>query len=85
MANQIPPSPILELPQELILRVAAYLNTVELGALRRTCHGIETSLFDSFAREFFTKRQFMLEQNSLEALVGIADHPTLSPYLTGKR
>jgi hypothetical protein len=38
-------------------------------------------LFDSFAKEFFTKRQFMVEHVSLQALVAIARHPTLSPYL----
>ncbi|KAK5173935.1 uncharacterized protein LTR77_002616 [Saxophila tyrrhenica] len=72
---------ILRLPPELVLRVSSYLTTTELGSLRATCKQIEAHIFDSFAREFFTKRQFMIEQVSLEALVGIANHKTLAPYL----
>ncbi|KAK3716313.1 hypothetical protein LTR37_006463 [Vermiconidia calcicola] len=73
---------ILRLPPELVLRVSSNLNTPDLGAFRRTCKQIETNLFESFAREFFTKRQFMIEHVSLAALVGIANHKTLAPYLT---
>jgi hypothetical protein len=74
---------ILRLPPELLLRVANRLNTFELGHFRRTCKYVETSLFEPFAREFFTKRQFMIEDVSLQALVGIANHRNLSRYLTG--
>lgn len=70
-----------KLPQELIVRTASHLTTPELGSLRRTCKHIEACLFDSFAREFFRKRQFMIEEVSLQALVDIANHKTLSPYL----
>jgi hypothetical protein len=38
-------------------------------------------MFPCFAREFFTKRQFMLEEHSLEALIHIANHPNLCKYL----
>lgn len=74
---------MLRLPPELMLRVSSFLNTPELGHFRLSCKTVESNLFDSFAREFFTKRQFMIEQVSLEALVGIASHKTLSPYLSG--
>lgn len=76
-------APLLRLPPELMLRVSYHLNTIELGNFRLACKRIETSLFESFAREFFTKRQFMIEHHSLEALHGIASHKTLAPYLTG--
>lgn len=49
-------SPLLNLPQELLIRVASFLTTPELGQLRGTCKGIESSLFESFAYEFFHKR-----------------------------
>ncbi len=39
------------------------------------------ALFNSFSREFFRKKQFMLSDRSLQALVDIAHHPTLSPCL----
>lgn len=76
--------PLLRLPSELLLRVSSYVDTVDLGSLRLTCKQIETSLFNSFAREFFTTRRFMIEQVSLEALVGIANHVALGPHLTGE-
>ncbi|CAF9909463.1 MAG: hypothetical protein GOMPHAMPRED_006768 [Gomphillus americanus] len=74
-------NPILDLPQELVIRIASHLTTVELGSLRRSCKHIERYLFKSFAKEFFTKRQFLIEHESLEALLGIANHPGLSPNL----
>ncbi|KAK4900697.1 hypothetical protein LTR27_002413 [Elasticomyces elasticus] len=73
--------PMLSLPPELILRISSTLTTPELGCFRRTCKQVEVQLFDSFAREFFTKRQFMIEHPSLQALVGIANHPVLSKHL----
>lgn len=74
---------LLRLPPELMLRISLYSTTLELGNFRLSCKQVETNLFESFAREFFTKRQFMIERVSLEALVGIANHKTLAPYLTG--
>jgi hypothetical protein len=75
---------LLRLPPELMLRISAHFTTLDLGSFRLTCKQVETNLFESFAREFFSKRQFMIEQVSLEALVGIANHKTLAPYLKGK-
>ena len=75
---------LLRLPPELMLRISTHLTTQELACFRLTCKQVETNLFESFAREFFTKRQFMLEEVSIQALVGIANHKTLAPYLKGK-
>ena len=85
MANSPPASTdvsLLGLPQELLVRVATFLTTEELNPLRCSCKHIERQLFDTFAREFFTKRQFMVEHESLEALVGISKHPGLASKLT---
>lgn len=73
---------LLQLPPELLLRTSDHLTTSEFGHLRLTCKAIESTLFDTFAKEFFTKRQFMIEHNSLRALLDIANHPTLSQWLT---
>ncbi|KAG9971971.1 hypothetical protein KCU98_g13542, partial [Aureobasidium melanogenum] len=73
---------LLDLPPELLLRVSAFLTTSELGKFRLTSKNIEAVLFDSFAREFFTKKQFMLEQLSLQALIDISNHPTLASRLS---
>jgi len=73
---------LLKLPPELLLRISAHLTTPELGMFRRSCKSIEAPLFDTFAKEFFTKRQFMLENISLQVLVDIANHPSLSRWLT---
>ncbi|KAK6000310.1 hypothetical protein QM012_003942 [Aureobasidium pullulans] len=73
---------LLDLPPELLLRISAFLTTSELGKSRLTSKNIEAVLFDSFAREFFTKKQFMLEQISLQALIDISNHPTLASRLS---
>lgn len=48
---------------------------------RRSCKHVEKHLFESFAKEFFTKRQFMIEHASLKTLVEISNHPILSQRL----
>ncbi|KAI4719295.1 hypothetical protein E4T48_04471 [Aureobasidium sp. EXF-10727] len=73
---------LVDLPPELLLRVATFLTTNEVGHFRLTSKSIEAVMFDSFAREFFTKKQFMLEQPSLQALIDISNHPTLAPRLS---
>lgn len=86
MASSITPLPpphnqLANMPPEMLVRVASFLTTPELGALRRSCKDIEMKLFVDFAREFFTKRQFLIEHESLEALVGISRHPALASRL----
>jgi hypothetical protein len=73
---------LIDLPPELLLRVSAFLTTSELGNFRLTSKPIESALFDKFAREFFTKKQFMLEQPSLQALIDISNHKTLASRLS---
>lgn len=72
---------ILDLPAEIVISVASHLNTKDLGPLRRSCKRLEKHLFETFANEFFTKRQFMVEHASLKALVEISKHPVLSQRL----
>lgn len=48
---------------------------------RRSCKQLEKHLFENFAKEFFTKRQFMIEHASLRTLVEISKHPILSQRL----
>lgn len=60
------------------ISVSQYILTYKR---RRSCKQIEKQLFDTFADEFFTKRQFMVEHASLTTLVDIASHPTLSQRL----
>lgn len=51
---------LLGMPLELLVHIiATYLSTAELGALRLTNKYLEKALFDSFAKEFFTKKQCM--------------------------
>ncbi|KAI1076767.1 hypothetical protein F5B20DRAFT_554499 [Whalleya microplaca] len=65
-------SHLLTIPLELILHIVSYLTTPEYGSLRATCRHVEASLLKSFAKEFFTKRQFMITEFSLQALVDIS-------------
>lgn len=71
------------LPVELLAHIiATYLTTKDLGSLRLTSSYLEKALFDSFAREFFSKKQFMLTEPSLAVLVAISKHPALSRVLS---
>lgn len=69
---------LLRMPPEVIRRIASFLPTPGLGAVRLTCKTLENSLFESFSSEFFGWKQFMLTEQSLQALIDISDHPTLS-------
>ncbi|KAH7066787.1 hypothetical protein BKA63DRAFT_127820 [Paraphoma chrysanthemicola] len=73
---------LLTLPLELLVAVSSYLTTPDLGALRLTCKQAEKSLYEWFAEEFFTKKQFMLTYKSLEALIDISKHVGFSKKLT---
>jgi hypothetical protein len=76
-------SPRLEdLPAELLINIASYLTTPEYGNVRRTCATVEKKLFDSFGREFFKRKQFMLTRPSLQTLIDISNHEAIRCYLT---
>ncbi|KAK4565370.1 hypothetical protein LTR86_003987 [Recurvomyces mirabilis] len=76
------PALLLALPPEVVVHVSTFLNTKEFGDFRHSCKAIETAIFKVFSKEFFSKRQFMLEQVSLQALVDISKHPVLSKQLS---
>lgn len=80
MTSVEPPSPLLRLPLELLLRISQHLTTVELGHLRLSCGHVEKSLFASFAREFFRHKQFSLTEFSLSALLAIS-RSRLAPHM----
>ncbi|KAH9887767.1 hypothetical protein F4778DRAFT_755990 [Xylariomycetidae sp. FL2044] len=72
MANESTECLLLGMPLEVVLNITDYLTTPDYGRLRATCKHLEMSLFKSFAKEFFTKRQFILTEFSLRALVDIS-------------
>jgi hypothetical protein len=79
-------SPLASIPLEVLLQIVRQLKTPEYGNLRLTCKEIEGSLLNSFSREFFTKRQFMISPFSLQALVDISRSrlgPSLSQVIIG--
>lgn len=79
-------SPLVAVPLEVLLQITSRLTTPELGNFRLTCKAIEGSLLTSFAREFFTKRQFMITEFSLQALADISKSrfsPSLKHVIIG--
>ncbi|KAI1802850.1 hypothetical protein F4811DRAFT_527791 [Daldinia bambusicola] len=64
--------PLLEIPLEVLLQISSYLTTPEYGNLRLVCRRLEVSLLKAFTHEFFTKRQFMISEFSLGALLDIS-------------
>lgn len=63
---------ITKLPLEVLIRIAKGLSTTDLCAFRLTCRAIEELLYVTFTNEFFTKKQFMITDDSLQALVDIS-------------
>lgn len=65
-------NPLLQLPIELFIRVAYFLNTKNFGNLRLTCRRVEELLHNQFVREFFARRAVGLTGVSLQNLVDIS-------------
>ncbi|KXJ92015.1 hypothetical protein Micbo1qcDRAFT_162092, partial [Microdochium bolleyi] len=63
---------LLKSPVEVIVLIASHLPTIDYCSLRRTCKHVESALFHAFATEFFKRRQFMLTEFSLQALIDIS-------------
>lgn len=77
MANTFPTAPpgtcpIQKIPLEVLLRISYYLSTPDLGRLRLTSRSIEQALYTTFVDEFFTRKQFMITQESLQALIDMS-------------
>ncbi|KAH7165696.1 hypothetical protein EDB81DRAFT_639993 [Dactylonectria macrodidyma] len=71
-AAPLPSCPFQKVPLEVLLRITSFLTTPELGKVRLTCRSIEQSLDTTFIKEFFTRKQFMLSDDSLEVLIAIS-------------
>jgi len=64
------------MPLELLVHIiATYLPTKDLGALRLTSKYLETALFDTFAKEFFTKKQCTLRRNYMFVRLSVGSAP----------
>lgn len=68
----LPSCPFQKIPLEVLLRITCFLGTPDLGRVRLTCRSIEQSLDTTFIKEFFTRKQFMLSDHSLQALIDIS-------------
>ncbi|KAK3403419.1 hypothetical protein B0T20DRAFT_486420 [Sordaria brevicollis] len=76
-----PEAYLTRIPQEVLTRITYFIRTPDLCNARLTCRALEKALFHSFAYEFFRKKQFMVYSPSLQCLVDISKHESLSPYL----
>ncbi|KAL7945316.1 hypothetical protein V8C42DRAFT_322783 [Trichoderma barbatum] len=63
---------LLRVPAEILDRIIWHLTTTELCNLRITCKHIEEALYFRFTAEFFTRKQFMISEFSLKALIDIS-------------
>lgn len=72
---------LLSLPLELLVHISSLVSTADLAALRLTCKQTEKSLYEWFSEEFFVKKQFMLTHPSLQVLLDISRHASLSKKL----
>ncbi|KAK4141230.1 uncharacterized protein C8A04DRAFT_14246 [Dichotomopilus funicola] len=74
-------SRLVQVPLEVLVRITRRISTVDVGNVRLSCKALERGLFNFFAHEFFRKKQFMVTTHSLQALIDISKHKTLSPFL----
>ncbi|KAK4035233.1 hypothetical protein C8A01DRAFT_38325 [Parachaetomium inaequale] len=74
-------SGLVQIPLEILIRITYFISTKDLGSVRLTCKALEQSLFNFFSHEFFRKKQFMVTSDSLQALIDISQHPSLSTFL----
>lgn len=66
---------MLDLPAELLVRVANNLEKKDIINLRKLCRELAAAADDQFVSEYFTERHHLLEVHSLEVLKNItADH-----------
>jgi len=72
---------LAQIPLEILIRITYFVSTPDLGSMRLSCKALEQRLFNFFSHEFFRKKQFMASTDSLQALIDISNHPTLSPFL----
>ncbi|OIW30111.1 hypothetical protein CONLIGDRAFT_702603 [Coniochaeta ligniaria NRRL 30616] len=68
-------------PLEVINNIASYLSTADICALRLTCKAANHRLTDFFLRRFFRTKQFWIDEPSLQALIDMSAHPTISREL----
>ena len=80
-ANPQAESWLVQIPLEVLIRITYFISTRDLSNVRLSCKALEQGVFSFFSHEFFRKKQFMVSTDSLQALVDISKHPTLSPYL----
>lgn len=62
----------MTLPLEVLLNITRHLNTPDYCNVRLASKYFEEQLHNAFAKEFFTKRQFMISEFSLQALIDIS-------------
>ncbi|KAL7968763.1 hypothetical protein HDV63DRAFT_378216 [Trichoderma sp. SZMC 28014] len=67
-----PALPLLQVPPEILDRITWHLQTTELCNFRLTCKSAEQAVHFRFTSEFFTRKQFMVSEFSLRALVDIS-------------
>lgn len=64
--------PILQVPLEILDRITRHLDTAELCNFRLTCKSAQQAVHFRFTSEFFTRKQFMVSEFSLKALIAIS-------------
>jgi hypothetical protein len=69
---------IQDMPNELVLMMAAEAPFSTLTALRLTCRRFNDVTIVTFGRRFFHVRNIMLHEKSVQSLVSIAKHPVFA-------
>ena len=62
----------MTLPLEVLLNITRHLPTPDYCNVRLASKYFEEQLLNAFSKEYFTKRQFMITEFSLQALIDIS-------------
>ncbi|KAH7008438.1 hypothetical protein EDB80DRAFT_716554 [Ilyonectria destructans] len=68
---------LAELPNELVRCIAEFLPKEDLLSLRESSRAMNAMTLDIFQRDYFQTRYVMLEDESIENLIDISEHPIL--------
>jgi hypothetical protein len=72
---------LLNLPAEIVLGLASHLDKYDIKALRSTCTYMDTTLLDTFAKEFFSSIYVMPNKFTLDALIQISQNERIRPHV----
>ncbi|CAD0114672.1 unnamed protein product [Aureobasidium uvarum] len=83
MTTSVPklPSPLETLPNEILYEIFSHVDEKDLSAVRDVCPRLCDIVTPRFALVNFTERIHVVSPHSIDALVGVTEHPVFGGYV----